>query len=57
MILIENIWGCEMIDWLYSFREETKRVIERTNQLKRENERLRNETLPIQERPAPLSSL
>ena len=33
-----------MIDWLYSFREETKRVIERTNQLKRENERLRKET-------------
>ena len=33
-----------MFDWLFSFREETKRVIERTNQLKRENERLRKET-------------
>ena len=32
-----------MIDWLYSFREETKRVIERTNQLKKENEILRKE--------------
>ena len=27
-----------MIDWLYSFREETKQIIERTNQLKKENE-------------------
>ena len=43
MILIENIWGCEMIDWLYSFREETKQIIERTNQLKKENEILRKE--------------
>ena len=32
-----------MIDWLYSFREETKQIIERTNQLKKENERLRKE--------------
>jgi len=33
-----------MIDWLYSFEEETKQIIERTNQLKKENERLRKET-------------
>ena len=33
-----------MIDWLYSFGEETKQIIERTNQLKKENERLRKET-------------
>lgn len=33
-----------MIDWLYSFKEETKQIIERTNQLKKENERLRKET-------------
>ena len=40
-----------MIDWLYSLKEETKRIkeetkqiIERTNQLKKENERLRKET-------------
>jgi cell division protein FtsL len=32
-----------MIDWLYSFRQETKQIIERTNQLKKENERLRKE--------------
>ena len=32
-----------MIDWLYSFREETKQIIERTNQLKKENEILRKE--------------
>ena len=41
--ILEN-YGDEWFDWLYSFREETKRVIERTNQLKRENERLREET-------------
>jgi hypothetical protein len=34
----------KMIDWLYSFGEETKKIIERTNQLKKENERLRKET-------------
>ena len=33
-----------MIDWLYSFGEETKQIIERTNQLKKENKRLRKET-------------
>ena len=27
-----------MTDWLCSFREETKQIIERTNQLKKENE-------------------
>ena len=43
MILIENIWGCEMIDWLYSFREETKQIKEQNNQLKKEVERLRKE--------------
>ena len=32
-----------MIDWLYCFREETKQIIERTNQLKKENEILRKE--------------
>jgi hypothetical protein len=36
-----------MIDWLYSFREETKQIIERTNQLKKENERLRKETAAL----------
>ena len=41
--ILEN-YGDEWFDWLHSFREETKRVIERTNQLKRENERLRKET-------------
>ena len=32
-----------MFDWLCSFREETKRIIYRTNQLKKENEILRKE--------------
>ena len=34
----------KMFDWLCSFREETKRIIYRTNQLKKENEILRKET-------------
>ena len=33
----------KMFDWLCSFREETKQIIERTNQLKKENEILRKE--------------
>ena len=32
-----------MIDWLYSFREETKQIKEQNNQLKKEVERLRKE--------------
>ena len=32
-----------MIDWLYSFREETKQIKEQNTQLKKEVERLRKE--------------
>lgn len=38
---MRGIW--KMFDWLYGFREETKRIIYRTNQLKKENEILRKE--------------
>ena len=46
-----------MIDWLSSFREETKRVIERTNQLKRENERLRKENERLRKETKALRSI